>query len=424
MRATRFKRAFAAVALAAGLGTAGAAQVTLKIESWRYDDLPVWRDTIIPAFEKTHPEIHLVFTPTTPMGEYNARVDAKLAAGTAGDLITCRPFDDSLKLFQKGRLLALNDLPGLGNFSPLAKLAWTTDDGAATFCVPMASVIHGFIYNADALAAMKIEPPATWDQFFAALQRIKADGRYIPLVMGTKDGWETATMGYQNIGPNFYRGEEGRKALIAGSAKLTDPEWVEPFRVIARWKPFLGEGFEAQTYPDSQNLFTLGRGAIYPAGSWEIADFEKQAGFRLGVFKPPLPRAGDKCHISDHPDIALGINARSPHAAQARVFLDWVASAEFAALYSNALPGFFSLNSKAVALKSPLARQFVGWRSQCASTIRPTYQMLSRGTPNLELEFWRAGAAVIEGTLTPEAAAQRLQAVLQAALQKANKAAK
>ena len=39
---------------------------------------------------------------------------------------------------------------------------------------------------------------------------------------------------------------------------------------LAKWKPYLGDGFEAQTYPDSQNLFTLGRAAIYPAGSWEI----------------------------------------------------------------------------------------------------------------------------------------------------------
>src|SRR4051812_5484146 len=45
---------------------AGAAPVTLKIESWRYDDLPVWRDKIIPAFEKAHPQIKLQFAPTPP----------------------------------------------------------------------------------------------------------------------------------------------------------------------------------------------------------------------------------------------------------------------------------------------------------------------------------------------------------------------
>jgi raffinose/stachyose/melibiose transport system substrate-binding protein len=406
-----FKR-IVAIAMCAWSVVANAAPVTLKIESWRYDDLPVWRDKIIPAFEKKHPDIRVVFTPTPP-AEYDNRIAAKLASGSAGDLITCRPFDVSLKLFAKGQLLPLDGLPGMSHFTPIARLAWTTDDGATTFCVPIAAVIHGFIYNVDAFETLRIKPPATVREFFAVLDHIKADGRYIPLVMGTKDGWESATMGYQNIGPNSYRGEEGRKALIAGTAKLTDAAWVEPFRALAKWRPYLGEGFEAQTYPDSQNLFTLGRGAIYPAGSWEIADFEKQAGFRLGVFRPPTQHASDKCFISDHPDIALGINARSPHSAEAKVFLDWVASPEFAALYSNALPGFFSLNRHAVALKSPLARAFVGWRNECASTPRSTCHMLSRGTPNLETEYWRVSADVIEGSLTPDAAAQQLQAVLQ-----------
>ena len=41
----------------------------------------------------------------------------------------------------------------------------------------------------------------------------------------------------------------------------------------------------------------------------------------------------------------------SPEAAQA--FLNWVASAEFADLYSNALPGFFSLANVDVSLADP-----------------------------------------------------------------------
>jgi len=54
------------------------------------DDLKVWRDTIIPAFTKKHPNIAIVFSPTPPT-EYNAVLDAKLKGGTAGDLIACRP---------------------------------------------------------------------------------------------------------------------------------------------------------------------------------------------------------------------------------------------------------------------------------------------------------------------------------------------
>ena len=58
-----------------------------------------------------------------------------------------------------------------------------------------------------------------------------------------------------------------------------------------------------------------------------------------------------------------------------------------------------------MTLENPLAQEFVSWREKCESTIRSTYQILSRGTPNLENETWNASANVIRGTETPEAAA-------------------
>ncbi|HTV69720.1 MAG TPA: ABC transporter substrate-binding protein [Rhizobiaceae bacterium] len=392
----------------ASAGIAAAQDATLTIESWRNDDLAIWQEKLIPAFEKANPGIKVVFAPSAPT-EYNAALNAKLDAGSAGDLITCRPFDASLELYNKGHLADLTSLPGMEGFSNVAKSAWQTDDGKATFCVPMASVIHGFIYNADAFAQLGIAVPATEAEFFAALDKIKADGTYIPMAMGTKDLWEAATMGYQNIGPNYWKGEEGRLALLKGTQKLTDPQWVEPYAVLAKWKDYLGDGFEAQSYPDSQNLFTLGRAAIYPAGSWEISVFNTQAQFKMGAFAPPVKNAGDTCYISDHTDIAIGMNAKSPNAEAAKKFLSWVASPEFATIYANALPGFFSLSSTPVKMEDPLAQEFVSWRDKCQSTIRSTYQILSRGTPNLENETWVESANVINGTDTPEAAGEKLQ---------------
>ena len=295
--------------------------MTLSIESWRNDDLTIWQDTIIPAFEAANPGIKVTFNPSAP-AEYNAVLNSKLDAGSAGDLITCRPFDASLQLFEKGQLADLTDLPAMANFGAVAKSGWSTDDGAATFCVPMASVIHGFIYNADAMAELGLAVPTTEAEFFAVLDAIKADGTYIPMAMGTNDQWEAATMGYQNIGPNYWKGEEGRLALIAGEQKLTDPAWVAPFATLAKWKDYLGDGFEAQTYPDSQNLFTLGRAVIYPAGSWEISGFNSLAEFEMGAFPPPVAAAGDTCYISDHVDIAIGLNAASPNAEAAKTFLE------------------------------------------------------------------------------------------------------
>ncbi len=388
--------------------SAAAEDVTLNIESWRNDDLTLWQEKIIPAFEASHPGIKLNFTPSAP-AEYNAVLNAKLEAGSAGDLITCRPFDTSLGLFEGGHLADLTDLGGMANFSDVAKSAWQTDDGSATFCVPMASVIHGFIYNKDAFAELGLSVPETEADFFAALDKIKEDGSYIPMAMGTNDQWEAATMGYQNIGPNYWKGEEGRLALISGEQKLTDEPWVAPYETLAKWADYLGDGFEAQTYPDSQNLFTLGRAAVYPAGSWEISGFNNLAEFEMGAFKPPVRNAGDECYISDHTDIAIGMNANSPNADAARQFLEWASSEEFATIYANALPGFFSLSSFDVPMEDPLAQEFVSWRGDCNSTIRSTYQILSRGTPNLENETWNASAQVVKRAESPADAGKRLQ---------------
>ncbi|MDE0696350.1 MAG: ABC transporter substrate-binding protein [Boseongicola sp.] len=387
---------------------AQAQDVTLTIESWRNDDLALWQQEIIPAFEAEHSGIKVIFSPSAPT-EYNAALNSKLDAGSAGDIITCRPFDASLALFEAGHLTDLDDMEAMNNFSDVAKSAWQTDDGSATFCVPMASVIHGFIYNADAFEELGIEVPTTEAGFFAALDTIKEDGGYIPMAMGTNDQWEAATMGYNNIGPNYWRGEEGRRALIAGEQKLTDDAWVAPYETLARWGDYLGDGYEAQTYPDSQNLFTLGRAAIYPAGSWEIAGFNAQADFAMGAFKPPVRNAGDTCYISDHTDIGIGMNAATDNPEAAETFLAWVGSPEFASIFGNALPGFFPLSKTPVELTDPLAKEFVSWRGECESTIRSTYQILSRGTPNLENETWGASVAAIKGTASPAELGQRLQ---------------
>jgi raffinose/stachyose/melibiose transport system substrate-binding protein len=402
----------AGVAFAALLTGLAAAQAgTLKIESWRNDDADIWNSKIIPAFNKTYPDIKIEFSPSAPK-EYDAALNARLSGGTAGDLITCRPFDGSLALYNKKQLDGLDDLAGMKNFPEVAKAAWSTDDGKTTFCVPMASVIHGFIYNKDAFAKVGATEPKTYEEFVALLEKLKKDGTYVPLVLGTSDQWEAATMGFQNIGANYWDGETGRAALIAGKDKFTDPKYIAVFKDLAGWGPYMGNGYQAQTYADSQNLFSLGKGAIYAAGSWDISTFEGTAKFQMGAFKAPPPAGQKDCYISDHTDIGIGLNSASKNKEDAKQFLNWVASPEFATLYANALPGFFPLSSQPVTINDPLAATFVSWRKECKSTIRNSYQILSRGTPILEHELWNVSARVIDGDMTPEAAGAQLQSGL------------
>ncbi len=410
---------FATLALALALVVAFAPAVsstqaqekaTLVIESWRNDDLILWEDVIIPAFNAHYPDIEVIFAPTAP-AEYNAALDAKLLGGTAGDLITCRPFDKSLELFNKGHLASLNDLPGLEHFGDVARSAWITDDGADVFCVPMASVIHGFMYNVAIFDELGLEEPQTEAEFLALLQKVKDESDYAPLAMGTRDQWEAATMGFQNIGPNYWKGEEGRLGLINGTIGYNEGGFLEAFQALARWIPYLPDGYQALTYPDSQNLFAaLEEAAIYPTGSWEIGVFGlMNPDLNMYAFKPPVPNEGDTCYISDHVDIAMGLNPASPNQEAALTFLEWMTTQEFAQIYSNALPGFFTLSDHEITLDNPVAQEFISWRGECESTIRSSYQILSRGEPNNEQDLWLYSAEVLNGTIAPEEAADIVQ---------------
>jgi raffinose/stachyose/melibiose transport system substrate-binding protein len=82
---------------------------------------------------------------------------------------------------------------------------------------------------------------------------------------------------------------------------------------------------------------------------------------------------------------------------------------EFAELYSNELPGFFSLSDHSISLDDPLAQEVIDWRQMAESTIRNSYQILSRGEPNLENQLWNLSAQVMNGDITPEEAAQSAQ---------------
>lgn len=216
--------------LAALLAAAGAQAGTLSIESWRVDDKGLWESVLIPAFERKHPGVKVKFAPTAPT-EYDSSLAARLAGGTAGELVTCRPFDGSLSLYRKGFLDKLDGKPGMENFAPTAKVAWQSDDGKDGFCMPMASVIHGFLFNKKIFARLKLSPPKTEAEFVAVLNAVKKDGSAAPLALGTADQWESTQILFTSLGANCWKGESGRKALIAGKAS------VRPFAAAGLPRP-------------------------------------------------------------------------------------------------------------------------------------------------------------------------------------------
>ena len=382
-------------------------EVSISIESWRSDDQAIWDEQIIPAFEAEFPHISVEFAPTPPL-EYPPALRTRLEGGVAGDLITCFAFDRSRELYEDGHLAPLNDLDGIDNFGPSTQNAWLSADGSTPYCVPIASVIQGFYYNVEAFNELGLSVPETESELFEVLQAILDDGTYTPIGTGLSE-WEAEHILFQNIGANYWRGEEGRLALIRGEDKVTDQEYVDTLATMARLGPYFHSGASGITYPDGKILFETGQAAIYPGGSWEISGFDENAGFEFSAFRTPHPDGQDTCYIVDHVGLAIGLNPASPNAEAARTFLSWVAAPEFAGIYTSALSGFFSSQDTPVEYSHPVASEFVSWREDCKSANRTGYEALDSGDPEFPIELREVSNAVVLGDMTPEDGAQRLQ---------------
>ena len=163
------------------------------------------------------------------------------------------------------------------------------------------------------------------------------------------------------------------------------------------------DGYQAVSYPDMQNLFTLGGSAVYPAGSWEISIFNELVGddFAIGAFPPPVPEEGADCFINDHMDMGMGMNANTQHPEEAQLFLEWLGSAEFAELWNNALPGFFAMSNHVVEGVRPdgasvcrlaAALRFVTAQRLCHPLARRTQHRQRADSRDATRHEWRNDA--------------------------------
>lgn len=384
---------------------------TLLIESWRTEDQRIWEQRLLPSFHRAHPGITVKFSPTA-RALYDQTLLDRLENGKAGDIISCRPFDTSLALFRKGHLLKLDELKALAHFPPAHRIAWQTDDASTTFCLPVASVMHGIFYNKAIFRRLRLPVPTDEASWFAAMRRIREVPGLTPLALGTADRWESHQLLFTNIGPNHWRGERGRNDLLTGRSRFTEPGFIQTWQTMHRLAEFLPRGYAAMGYEDMLDLFGRNQAAMRPGGSWEIPQLLSYPRLDIGVFPPPVPQKGQPCHVTDHLDIGMGINARSEHKDAARKFLEWLGSAEFAQLYAQAAVGFYPLSLHPTDVVHPLAREMLSWRDRCQTTIRLNAQIINRLDADMEDLFWTVNALVLNHQLSPQEAGARLQRLM------------
>ncbi|CCN33895.1 putative ABC-type sugar transport system,periplasmic component [Vibrio nigripulchritudo SO65] len=307
------------------------AKAELDFWSWRQEDAKAYNE-IIAAFEKSNPDISINYT-AHEAKSYATVLTTALTGGAGPDIIHTRAYGAFESVAAPGYLEPLNGKVDLSGFSKDELLGVTLRSDGKVYSVPMASQTILVYYNADLLAAQKITPPTTWDEFVAAAKKLKSSG-IMPLANGTKDGWTVEVMSGAFM-PNFY-GESFFGEVTAGSTDFEDARYVGAMEKFGELREFLPQGHEGVDYATMKQLFTSGAAAMFVGGSWEIAGFRK-AGVNFDIMPGPAAKAGGSQMVATWLDGGYAVNSGSENKEAALKFARFLATQEFGQMLTDKL---------------------------------------------------------------------------------------
>lgn len=387
----------------------GAETVTLTLGSWRVDDVEQV-NKLLDAFHQSHPNIHIRFNPTNPP-DYNAVLRTQLTGGTGPDLMYVRSFKVGQDLFTEGYLEPLTGMQELEeNYSEGSRDAWSLND--VPFAVPFMAVSHGVYYNVELFAKHNLQIPETWEELLVAAETLQTAG-IIPFANGSKDEWDMNEIVFMNLLPNFIGGREARQEYETGEVPFSDEKMVAAFQALKDLAPYLPQGQEGVSYYDAQQLFLLGRAAMFFGGSWDVAFFvSSDPDFEWSVFATPAP-VGRRTIVTFHPDAGIGLNSASKFKEAGYTFLTWLTTVEAAQILADEIPGFYPLNKNSIQIKNKYANDFYALSEGKDVDARFVWPELQSGEPDGYLLTQTAALAVVKGSMTPKEAADYLQTGLE-----------
>lgn len=381
----------------------GGDHVELLVDTWNPTTAELWN-----GFTPSSGTATVSYIPTDS-AEFDEVLADRLDSGTAGDIIACRPFDRSRILYENGHLIDVSDLdtPRIPDF---AFEAWSSDDGTR-YCVPVSSVALGFFYSVEAFEELGLEPPTSVDEMDAMMAQIYETGEYIPLAMGSENQSRIGNFLFDNMGPAFWGGEEGRLKIASGETRVADSGIPELFELMQRWSMYMPPAHEEVDPDEAYELVQIGDGVIVPAGSWTGPAYEGGTA-EVGSFPMPGRHEGDRCVVVAPLDFAFGVNANSEHPEEAREFLEFVASEPFGAGFNETVGGQFSLQRPISPKPSALDQSMSGWLSECEPNLRFHDTGFGDASKTVQEAVWAISTEVVQGTKTPAEATDALQQVI------------
>jgi len=120
-------------------------------------------------------------------------------------------------------------------------------------------------YSKQVFADNKLEPPKTFDDFFKVADALKAKG-IVPLVMGTKDGWEAGHVFEDVLAGTL--GAEAYNGLWTGKTAWTDPKVTDALNNFKKMLAYINTDHSALTWDGAGQYLIDGKGGMMIMGDW------------------------------------------------------------------------------------------------------------------------------------------------------------
>ena len=335
-------------------GSGDSKNVTVSVWSWRTEDVAAY-NAIFAVYEKAHPGTKVDFK-SFKNTEYNLILTTGLAGSKGPDVAQVRSYGQLQPTIASKSLLPLDDVVDLSGWDAnVVKSAKGKEDGKL-YAVPLAQQTLQMFYNKDIFDKFGLTPPTTWGEFMAVNTRLKKEG-VTPMAVGAKDSW-TLPMLHEVLAAPRFGGLTFEKAVTTGQKTFTDPDWVASVDVINKLKPYLPDSTVGVAYTDAQILFTSGKAAMFPGGSFELGFFQKQnPGLKMGVFEVPAPQGSPSmtATTTGWADGAFGVSAKSDAQAASKDLVKWMATKEFGQLVADKIQQLSAVPG--VSYSDPLLKQ-------------------------------------------------------------------
>jgi raffinose/stachyose/melibiose transport system substrate-binding protein len=346
-------------------GTAEA-DVTLKLWSWRTEDVDTYNDKIFPAFEKANPGIDVEFEAPVVNTEYNQSLTTALAGSDGPDLAMVRAYGGLQGWTQD--LMPLDDVvPGLSDIDPAVLQGSKGVDGKI-YSVPTVTQTLQMFYNKDIFEQHGLDVPTTWDDFIKLNDTLLGKD-VVPMALGAKDGWVLPIFS-DIVGAARYGATEFEKKVVDGSTTFSDPDYVAALQTVKDLQKYLNEGDDVTgvAYTDAQTEFSSGLAAMYPGGTFELTTFRTQnPDLNIGTFPVPPPpgSVASSPVVPAYADGGWAINAKIDPAKKdaAEKLVKWMDTKEFGQLVADNLFMFSAVPG--VTYSDPVLKQM--WSDYQAS---------------------------------------------------------